>query len=94
MYVCYVYYQNVTSHNFCTYDVKNQNQQISPVFGRMNTVQNANFFSLASQLLGPNTEKSAPSSEPIAPAINSLRDFYMTDSISRSSQTMAKCISE
>lgn len=70
-------------------EVRNRLVEVSPAFGQMNTVQPANFFSLATQLLaGVKT----PVKESISPTVNSLKDFYMTDSISRSSQTMAKCI--
>ena len=31
-------------------------------------------------------------SQPLSPPIQKLEDFYMTDSISRASQTMAKCV--
>ena len=36
----------------------------------------------------PNTGTKAP----VIPALLKLRDFYMTDPISRSSPTMAKCV--
>ena len=37
--------------------------------------------------------KSGAQSEPISVKLCDLEDFYMTDSISRASQTMAKCVS-
>lgn len=33
-----------------------------------------------------------PSAEPLTPAQKTLKDFYMTDAITRASQTMAKCV--
>lgn len=69
--------------------VRHRLGEISPVFGRINTVQPANFFSIAAQL---GVSKETVTSEPLTAGINSLKDFYMTDAVSRSSQTMAKCI--
>ena len=39
------------------------------------------------------TSKVQMSPEPLNVEQNKLEDFYMTDSISRASQTMAKCVS-
>ena len=39
------------------------------------------------------TSKVQMSPEPLSVEQNKLEDFYMTDSISRASQTMAKCVS-
>lgn len=40
----------------------------------------------------PQGSKAQSLKQPLQPSILELKDFYMTDSISRASQTMAKCV--
>lgn len=47
------------------------------------------FFSLFMQ---PQSSKAQSLKQPLQPSILELKDFYMTDAISRASQTMAKCV--
>ncbi|XP_065176922.1 NADH-ubiquinone oxidoreductase 75 kDa subunit, mitochondrial-like [Sycon ciliatum] len=69
--------------------------EISPSLLRYGDVELANFFSLASSLVSSakSSSAAASSTQPLAPELQTLADFYMTDVISRSSPTMAKCVS-
>ncbi|WP_395239403.1 hypothetical protein, partial [Salmonella sp. s54412] len=60
---------------------------IAPHLTRYGDVEEANYFSLAKELL----KSSKPSEKALTPPLLNLEDFYMTDPISRASQTMAKC---
>ncbi|KAK6165367.1 hypothetical protein SNE40_022308 [Patella caerulea] len=71
-------------------DVRRRLGEVSPNLGRHGDVEEANYFKQAQQLA--QLVKSSPSNEPLSPPIQSLKDFYMTDAISRASQTMAKCV--
>eukprot|EP00047_Mylnosiga_fluctuans_P003100 m.227498 g.227498 ORF g.227498 m.227498 type:complete len:717 (+) comp11596_c0_seq1:21-2171(+) len=65
-------------------------QDVSPTLGRYGAVESANFFAVTAKLAaGVN----AATSGSLTPAVNALKDFYMTDVISRASKTMAKCVS-
>jgi len=64
--------------------------EVSPNLTRYDHVEEANYFQQANQL--SQLVKQSISSTPLSPSILALKDFYMTDAISRSSQTMAKCV--
>ncbi|XP_033109110.1 NADH-ubiquinone oxidoreductase 75 kDa subunit, mitochondrial-like [Anneissia japonica] len=64
--------------------------QVSPNLTRYGDVEEANFFAQA-QALSMNVKKQL-SSNPLTSKQKVLQDFYMTDPISRASQTMAKCV--
>jgi NADH dehydrogenase (ubiquinone) Fe-S protein 1 len=70
--------------------VRMRMDEISPNLTRYNAVESANFFKLAQEvaaLAQPSLVNQALTSSQLT-----LADFYMTDSISRSSKTMAKCV--
>ena len=56
----------------------------------MDSIEEANYFKQNIELL--KQHQTSFQNQPITPPINSLKDFYMTDSISRASLTMAKCV--
>ena len=69
--------------------VRQRMSEISPNLTRYGDAEEANYFKQAMEL----ADKAAgTSSEPLQPSLNQLPDFYMTDSISRASVTMAKCV--
>jgi NADH dehydrogenase (ubiquinone) Fe-S protein 1 len=66
---------------------------IAPHIGRYGDMESANFFTLAHKLVKGDGKRSSSSiSSSIGVGIESLDQFYMTDPISRASQTMAKCV--
>jgi len=62
--------------------------EIAPSFNHPGMVEEAGFSAVAVQA----ADSSAAPSAPLHPDMLSLRDFYMTDAVSRASPTMAKCI--
>ncbi|XP_062518263.1 NADH-ubiquinone oxidoreductase 75 kDa subunit, mitochondrial-like [Corticium candelabrum] len=71
-------------------DLRSRMAELSPTLVRYGDLEAANFFSLAHKLIKGTSL--TLSSKPLKPHLRDLRDFYMTDSISRSSRTMAKCV--
>jgi len=71
-------------------DVRRRLGEVSPTLTRYNQVEEANYFKQATELAQSNKQKL--SSNPLNPAQRELKDFYMTDAITRASQTMAKCV--
>lgn len=71
-------------------DIRNRMAEVSPNLTRYGDVEEANYFSQANELakLVQGSVESAPVDVPQ----KNLEDFYMTDSITRASATMAKCI--
>eukprot|EP00127_Corallochytrium_limacisporum_P002173 Clim_evm67s108 gene=Clim_evmTU67s108 len=72
-------------------DVRFRMAQIAPHLVRYDVIEPANFVDIGAKLNEKAASGQLDSSTPLEPAINSLKDFYMVDSISRASQTMAKC---
>ncbi|RZC40576.1 NADH-ubiquinone oxidoreductase 75 kDa subunit, mitochondrial [Asbolus verrucosus] len=64
--------------------------QIAPHLTRYGDAEDANYFKQAGELA--KSVHSKLSNSPIDVEIKELKDFYMTDSISRASPTMAKCV--
>lgn len=64
--------------------------EVSPNLVRYDDVEEASFFKQANEL--SKTVKQALLAEPLVPPQLTVKDFYMTDPISRASQTMAKCV--
>jgi NADH dehydrogenase (ubiquinone) Fe-S protein 1 len=64
-------------------------EQISPNLTRYNSVEEANFLTEAAAV---SDSKGGIVSGPFAVSQTTLKDFYMTDAISRNSKTMAKCV--
>uniref|UniRef100_A0A0B7AB99 NADH-ubiquinone oxidoreductase 75 kDa subunit, mitochondrial n=2 Tax=Arion vulgaris TaxID=1028688 RepID=A0A0B7AB99_9EUPU len=71
-------------------DVRSRLSEISPTFSHTGVAEESGFEEVAEQL--STSGASNMSTEGISPKLLRLRDFYMTDPISRSSQTMAKCV--
>ncbi|XP_039613802.1 NADH-ubiquinone oxidoreductase 75 kDa subunit, mitochondrial [Polypterus senegalus] len=71
-------------------DVRNRLAEVSPNLVRYNDVENCNYFKQALELSQSVNQKLLPS--PLVPTQLTIRDFFMTDPISRASQTMAKCV--
>ncbi|XP_071965290.1 NADH-ubiquinone oxidoreductase 75 kDa subunit, mitochondrial-like [Antedon mediterranea] len=71
-------------------DLRLRMTRVSPNLTRYGDVEEANFFAQAQELT-KNVKKQL-SKDPLTSRQRVLEDFYMTDSISRASQTMAKCV--
>lgn len=72
------------------WELRQRMYDISPTLVRYGELEPANFFTLAQKLM--KSTKTRLSSEPLDVELKELQQYYMTDSISRSSQTMAKCV--
>ncbi|CAH1108257.1 unnamed protein product [Psylliodes chrysocephalus] len=70
--------------------IRDRLDEIAPHLTKYGAVEGANYFKQAEQL-SKNT-KTALESQPIDVKIKELQDYYMTDSISRASTTMSKCV--
>nr|XP_057906647.1 NADH-ubiquinone oxidoreductase 75 kDa subunit, mitochondrial [Doryrhamphus excisus] len=71
-------------------EVRSRLAEVSPNLVRYDYVEEANYFKQANELAkGVKQELIAA---PLIPPQLSVKDFYMTDAISRASQTMAKCV--
>ena len=64
---------------------------MSPNLTRYGLVEEANLFAQAAELAALQ-KKLALSKDPIDVSQKLLSDYYMTDTISRASPTMAKCV--
>lgn len=71
-------------------DIRMRMEQVSPNLVRYGDVEEANYFAQASALAQLVSGKKEPT--PIDVPQKKLEDFYMTNSITRASPTMAKCI--
>uniref|UniRef100_A0A3P9ANQ9 NADH-ubiquinone oxidoreductase 75 kDa subunit, mitochondrial n=1 Tax=Esox lucius TaxID=8010 RepID=A0A3P9ANQ9_ESOLU len=71
-------------------EVRDRLAEISPNLVRYDDVEEANYFQQANELA--KAVNQTVLSEPLVPPQLTVQDFYMTDSISRASQTMAKCV--
>lgn len=71
-------------------DLRHRLTAVSPTLTRYGDVEEANFFAQANSLA--QLVKSNFSKDTLQPKQTSLKDFYMTDPISRASRTMAKCV--
>lgn len=72
-------------------EIRGRLNQVAPNLTRYGLVEEANFFAQAAELAALQ-KKVALSKDPIDVSQKILTDFYMTDSISRASPTMAKCV--
>jgi NADH dehydrogenase (ubiquinone) Fe-S protein 1 len=70
--------------------IRDRIEQVAPNLTRLDSIEEANYFKQNIELL--KQHKTSFNNQPLTPPINSLKDFYMTDSISRASLTMAKCV--
>ncbi|OPJ90192.1 NADH-ubiquinone oxidoreductase subunit, mitochondrial [Patagioenas fasciata monilis] len=70
--------------------IRKRLEEVSPNLVRYDDVEEANYFSQANEL--SKLVKQQLLADPLVPPQLTIKDFYMTDSISRASQTMAKCV--
>ncbi|XP_059823316.1 NADH-ubiquinone oxidoreductase 75 kDa subunit, mitochondrial [Hypanus sabinus] len=71
-------------------EVRERLSEVSPNLICYDDVEEANFFKQANELAKLVNQQML--TEPLIPPQLTIKDFYMTDPISRASQTMAKCI--
>uniref|UniRef100_A0A8C5J0W7 NADH-ubiquinone oxidoreductase 75 kDa subunit, mitochondrial n=1 Tax=Junco hyemalis TaxID=40217 RepID=A0A8C5J0W7_JUNHY len=71
-------------------DIRKRLEEVSPNLVRYDDVEEANYFIQANELA--KLAKQQLLADPLVPPQLTIKDFYMTDSISRASQTMAKCV--
>ncbi|KAM8903779.1 NADH-ubiquinone oxidoreductase 75 kDa subunit, mitochondrial isoform 2-T2 [Spinachia spinachia] len=71
-------------------EVRSRLAEVSPNLVRYDDVEGANYFKQADELA--QLVKQDLVATPLVPPQLTAADFYMTDSISRASQTMAKCV--
>ena len=72
-------------------EIRGRLNQVSPNLTRYGLVEEANFFAQAAELAAMQ-KKLALAKDPIDVSQKLLTDYYMTDTISRASPTMAKCV--
>ncbi|NWV18641.1 NDUS1 oxidoreductase, partial [Origma solitaria] len=70
--------------------IRKRLEEVSPNLVRYDDVEEANYFTQANELA--KLAKEQLLADPLVPPQLTIKDFYMTDSISRASQTMAKCV--
>ncbi|NXK99453.1 NDUS1 oxidoreductase, partial [Mesembrinibis cayennensis] len=70
--------------------IRKRLEEVSPNLVRYDDVEEANYFNQANEL--SKLVKQQLLADPLVPPQLTIKDFYMTDSISRASQTMAKCV--
>uniref|UniRef100_A0A8C9LX46 NADH-ubiquinone oxidoreductase 75 kDa subunit, mitochondrial n=1 Tax=Piliocolobus tephrosceles TaxID=591936 RepID=A0A8C9LX46_9PRIM len=70
--------------------VRNRLEEVSPNLVRYDDIEGANYFQQANELSKLVNQQIL--ADPLVPPQLTIKDFYMTDSISRASQTMAKCV--
>lgn len=71
-------------------EVRERLAEVSPNLVRYDDREEANYFKQANEL--SKAVNQAVLTEPLVPPQLTVKDFYMTDPISRASQTMAKCV--
>ncbi|XP_014770963.1 NADH-ubiquinone oxidoreductase 75 kDa subunit, mitochondrial [Octopus bimaculoides] len=71
-------------------DVRKRLYEVSPSLVQYGETEEANFFKQAQQLASLTKSELLP--DPLKPQLTKLSEFYMTDTISRASQTMSKCV--
>lgn len=73
--------------------VRGRLAEVSPNLTRYGLIEEANYFAQAAQLAKADKKaKEFASGNPLDVKVKELEDFYMTNSISRASPTMAKCV--
>jgi len=71
-------------------EIRDRLFEVSPNLVQYGTAEDANYFKQAQELaqsISGNLQD-----KPLTPSLLNLKDFYMTNSIGRASQTMAKCV--
>lgn len=72
-------------------EIRGRMSEIAPHLTNYSTVEAANYFAQAGPLFG-RLASALKTDEKVDTRMKSLEDFFMTDSISRASATMAKCV--
>ncbi|CAL8344766.1 unnamed protein product [Boreogadus saida] len=70
--------------------VRDRLEECAPNLVRYDDIEEANYFQQAHELFKGGDQTVLD--EPFSPPLLTVKDFYMTDPISRASQTMAKCV--
>jgi len=73
-------------------ELRRRMTEISPNLTRYGDVEEANYFAQAAELAKAVLSGKPAAAGAVAPSLLQLEDFYMTNSISRASPTMAKCV--
>ncbi|XP_060522824.1 NADH-ubiquinone oxidoreductase 75 kDa subunit, mitochondrial [Cylas formicarius] len=71
-------------------EIRDRMEEIAPHLTRFGTVEDANYFKQAQDL--SKKVKAQLNNSPLDVKLKELQDYFMTDSISRASPTMAKCV--
>ncbi|XP_041365548.1 NADH-ubiquinone oxidoreductase 75 kDa subunit, mitochondrial-like [Gigantopelta aegis] len=71
-------------------EIRHRLGEVAPNLTRIGDVEEANYFKQAQELA--QLVKEPLLQDSLSSPMQTLKDFYMTDSISRASQTMAKCV--
>jgi len=71
-------------------DVRHRLGEIAPNLVKLGDVEDANYFKQAAELA--QLTKGQVSTDPLSPPQKQLADYFMTDAITRSSATMARCV--
>lgn len=71
-------------------ELRERMSEVSPNLTRYNEVEDANYFKQSNELA--QLAKKQLGNQPLEPPQKELRDFYMTDAITRASTTMARCV--
>ena len=75
------------------HQIRGRLAEVAPNLTRYGLVEEANYFAQAAQLAKADKKaKEFASGNPLDVNVKELEDFYMTNSISRASPTMAKCV--
>lgn len=72
-------------------EVRQRMSEVAPNLTRYGNVEEANFFNLSVKMAAAGA-KGLVSEAPISVERQELEDFYLTNSISRASPTMARCV--
>ena len=74
-------------------EIRSRMNELCPNLTRFGLVEDANYFKTSSAVNNKQTADDVNVKEPLDVSKKILEDYYMTDSISRASPTMAKCVS-
>merc|ERR1711953_1606409 len=75
------------------HQIRGRLTEVAPNLTRYGLVEEANYFAQAAQLAAADKKaKAFATGNPLDVKVKELEDFYMTNSISRASPTMAKCV--
>ncbi|XP_072393947.1 NADH-ubiquinone oxidoreductase 75 kDa subunit, mitochondrial [Diabrotica undecimpunctata] len=72
-------------------EIRDRLDEVAPHLTRYGSAEEANYFKQAAEL-AKSSDKELDHNSPVDVKIKELKDYYMTDAISRASPTMAKCV--